>query len=113
MHTLITGLPFVDHEDGNGLNNQRYNLRPADHGLNNANRRPATTHGGKAKTSRYKGVSWFRPGPGKGRERWRARIRIDGREAALGYFDDEEAAARAYDDAARAAWSEYACPNFP
>jgi hypothetical protein len=113
MHTLITGIRFVDHDDGDGLNNQRANLRPADHALNNANRRPASTHGGKAKTSRYKGVRRFRPGPGKGRERWQARIRIDGHLVSLGYFNDEEAAARAYDAAARAAWGEFACPNFP
>src|SRR5580704_12477253 len=29
MHKLITGWARTDHEDGNGLNNQRYNLRPA------------------------------------------------------------------------------------
>jgi hypothetical protein len=113
MHTLITGLPFVDHADGDGLNNQRYNLRPADHTLNNANRRPATTHSGKAKSSRYKGVHWFKPGPGKGRARWHAQIRIGGRDRSLGYFYDEEAAARAYDAAARAEWGEFAHPNFP
>jgi hypothetical protein len=113
MHALVTGLRFVDHADGNGLNNQRGNLRPADHRLNNANRRPASTHKGKPKSSRYKGVSWFKPGPGKGRQRWKAQIRIKGRTVSLGYFHDEEAAARAYDAAAVAAWGEYACSNFP
>ena len=29
MHTLVTDFPKPDHIDGNGLNNQRSNLRPA------------------------------------------------------------------------------------
>jgi hypothetical protein len=113
MHILIMGYRFIDHADGDGLNNQRSNLRPASHALNNANRRAATTHGGRPKSSRFKGVAWFKPAPGKGRPRWVAKIRIDGRAVSLGYFHDEEAAARAYDAAAVAAWGEYACPNFP
>jgi hypothetical protein len=32
--------------------------------------------------------------------KWQARIRIDGTPTHLGFFNDEEAAARAYDEAA-------------
>jgi hypothetical protein len=113
MHTLITGWPYVDHEDGNGLNNQMHNLRKADDRLNNQNRKPNLGHNGKPPTSRYKGVSWFKAAPGKGRDRWQAKIRIDGKQRRLGYFDDEVEAAKAYDTAARAAFGEFARPNFP
>jgi hypothetical protein len=43
MHRLILGQPNdlgTDHLDGNGLNNQRYNLRPATAVENNLNRKP-------------------------------------------------------------------------
>ena len=46
-------------------------------------------------SSHFNGVSWD-----KSNSKWRAQIRIDGRATYLGYFDDEEAAARANDKAA-------------
>jgi len=45
--------------------------------------------------SQFKGVSWH-----KHSRKWMATIRIDGKHTHLGCFDDEEAAARAYDEAA-------------
>jgi hypothetical protein len=114
MHVLILGVRTgIDHADGDGLNNTRSNLRAADRTLNNANRKPNLARNGTPVASRYKRVFWFKPGPGKGRARWRTVIRIDGRRRSLGYFHDEEDAARAYDAAAVAAWGEYARPNFP
>lgn len=101
MHILITGIHTgIDHANGNGLDNRRENLRPAGQRLNMANTRPIV-----GKSSRFKGV---RLHEGK----WDARIRI-GRSVYLGKFDDEEAAARAYDAAALAAWGEFARLNFP
>jgi hypothetical protein len=100
MHSLITGLELVDHEDGDGLNNQQYNLRPATISQNLRNGRAQEV------TSIYKGV-------GLHRGRWRARIYVDGRRLSLGYFADEPAAGRAYDAAAREHFGVFACLNFP
>ena len=101
MHVLITGVSTgLDHANGNGLDNQRRNLRPAGQRLNMANTPPIV------RTSRFKGVRLLPSG------RWQARIRI-GNPIYLGLFDAEEAAARAYDAAARAAWGEFARLNFP
>jgi hypothetical protein len=103
MHALIAGYPRPDHIDGNGLNNQRSNLRPATAGQNNANKRKRLSA-----TSRYLGVCWS-----PNQERWRARIYRDGTNRHLGYFDSEVDAALAYDTAAREMFGEYARPNFP
>jgi hypothetical protein len=103
MHTLLTGWPRVDHCDGNGLNNQRQNLRPATASQNGANRRPVPGH-----SSQYKGVGW-----NKRSQRWRARIRFQGELRYLGSFADEVVAAKTYDAAARELFGAYARPNFP
>lgn len=101
MHVMITGIHTgIDHINGNGLDNQRHNLRPAGQSLNSANMRAY------GRSSRFKGVRQHRGG------KWEARIRI-GQPVYLGLFDSEEAAALAYDAAARAAWGEFARVNFP
>jgi AP2 domain len=104
LHTFITGWPFVDHINGDGLDNRRANLRPADNRRNQQNsRRPA------ANTSGFKGVFWE-----AGRcNRWRAQIRVDGRKVHLGLFDDPTEAAKAYDSAAANHYGEFARLNFP
>ena len=88
MHrVLMPGIEKVDHIDGDGLNNQRANLRDSE-GKNAWNRKPQ--EGG---TSVYKGVSWHsRIG------KWQAQIMKDGRTHYLGYFDSEIDAARAYNE---------------
>lgn len=100
MHHEILGNTQVDHVDGNGLNNQRTNLRPCTHMQNARNIRK--TRG----RSRFKGVSWH-----KGTRLWRATIVIEKKQRALGYFDCEGCAAIAYDNAAKASFGEFACPN--
>lgn len=104
MHSLITGWPLTDHKDHNGLNNQRSNLRPGTQSQNCGNARKTKS----PCSSRYKGVSWK---PEK--RKWRAYIRLNARQAFLGYFANEVDAARAYDEAARQVFGEFACPNFP
>jgi hypothetical protein len=56
----------------------------------------------------FKGVEWrSRPPP------WRARLRSGGKLIYLGCFPTEEAAARAYDEAAKRFFGEFAWLNFP
>jgi hypothetical protein len=59
-----------------------------------------------AASSRFKGVH-------RDRRSVRATIWIDGKHRSLGHFRTEEAAARAYDTAAREAWGEDCWLNFP
>lgn len=106
MHREIMGAPpgvDVDHKRGDGLDNRRRNLRLATRSQNNQNQRNGRRH----KSSRFKGVSW------DGRDgRWHAYITPPGgRRKSLGYFGGEAAAARAYDEAARRLFGEFAAPN--
>ncbi len=104
MHQLIIRcLPgeVIDHRDGNGLNNLRSNLRICSQAENNRNVRKRRTN-----TSGYKGVDFHQ---GK----YRARIRTNGKRLYLGYHDNAEDAARAYDEAALKYHGEFAQINFP
>jgi hypothetical protein len=69
---------------------------------------PAEGESGPRKSSKYRGVSWF-----KRENKWRAKIQYDGKQHTLGRFNDEEEAARVYDRAARAQHGEKAQLNFP
>jgi len=100
MHTLLTGWPYVDHIDGNGLDNRRQNLRAATHSKNMMNRGPQSNN-----TSGFKGVC-------RNRLKWRAQIGLDGRHIHLGTFATPQEAAHAYDAAAVELFGEYARPNF-
>ncbi len=100
---LLPGVPFVDHLNGDKLDNRRRNLRPCSTAENNANR--ASKAGD---SSRFKGVTWD-----KSRDKWMAAIAAHGQSKTLGRFDNEEDAARAYDAAAKVAYGEFARLNFP
>lgn len=103
MHRLLLpDAPIVDHINGNGLDNRRENLRAATSRENARNRR-----GKCGATAGFKGV--FSDGNG----RWRARIYLGGRNVNLGSHDTPEAAALAYDAAARDEWGDFAFLNFP
>jgi len=99
MHRLLLDGKQIDHKDGNGLNNQKKNLRACTHQQNQANRRP--TKG----TSKYKGVCCRN-------KKWQSYIRIDGKRIHLGYFDSEIDAAMSYDRAALQYFGDFARTNF-
>lgn len=104
LHVLIAGdseLADVDHEDADGLNNRRYNLRPCTRTQNQANARLS-----KRNTSGFKGVSWH-----KGKRRFCAQIRLQGRLCHLGAFETAEEASHAYDAAALSAYGSFARLN--
>lgn len=104
MHRLLLppqpGL-YSDHVNGNGLDNRRSNLRYATMAENNHNLR---RH--KDGSSRYKGVCWCPQ-----RSAWRASICINRRQTHIGYFDNEEDAARQYNEKAMQHYGEFAKLN--
>jgi hypothetical protein len=99
MHRYILGVSdprvFVDHENGEGLDNRRANLRRATNSANRANCGPL---GGR---SLFKGV--FPAGA-----RWRAQLTVDGVRRSLGTFATEAEAAEAYNRAAHEAHGRFA-----
>jgi hypothetical protein len=90
----------VDHENHNGLDNSRSNLRLASRSQNAYNRKKKA--GGRSK---YKGASYV-----KGRKKWRVCINHNGQRIHLGYFDNEMDAAN--DEAARLYHGKFAVLNF-
>lgn len=102
MHNLIMGKKegyFIDHIDGNGLNNKRSNLRWATPSQNQWNKRRQRTN-----RSKYKGVT------PRG-EKWVAAIQKHGKRYHLGTFDTEYLAAIAYDKKALELFGEFAKVN--
>lgn len=108
LHREILGVTDskvrVDHDDGDGLNNQRYNIRTCSTRQNNMNQKKRRD----GFSSRYKGVCWH-----KRDQKFYAAIKINGRSKFLGRFDSERDAAMAYDAAARKHFGDFAVCNFP
>lgn len=105
MHRQILGIDSpsieVDHRDGNGLNNQRHNLRIANKTQNQHNRGRQRNN-----STGFKGVTFS-----KRDKCWMAYIKLSGRQRHLGNFDDPRMAALAYDEAARKHFGEFARTN--
>ena len=76
----------VDHKDGNGLNNQRINLRNVTHAENQRNKGKLRNN-----TSGYKGVSWS-----KQNKKWQVQIKLNGKGIRVGQFSSKEDAYEAY-----------------
>jgi len=92
----------LDHKNLIKNDNRRRNLREATSAQNNSHvpRR--------ANSSGFKGVDFY-----KATGKWRARISRNGKTFLLGYHTTPEAAARAYDKAARVAHGTFAVLNIP
>jgi hypothetical protein len=90
MHRLILAAKkgeICDHIDGDGLNNQKFNLRFVSNRQNQQNQKNKTS-------STYPGVYWR-----KSDRRWVARIKINNESKYLGQFKSEKDAFKAYKEA--------------
>lgn len=104
MHRQIICVPcgmFIDHINGNGLDNRKANLRICSHKENMMNKKIY-----KNNTSGYKGVTRLTNG------KWRCVIWKDGNKINLGVFLTPEDAAIAYDKSAIVLYGEFAKTNF-
>lgn len=104
MHRLIVNAnpsQEVDHINGNRLDNRRCNLRIVTDAQNayNAKKRK------DGKYSQHKGVAK------QYKNKWKARIQVNGKRYYLGYFDSEIEAAKAYNEAALKHFGEFARLN--
>lgn len=82
LHNVIMGFKWVDHKDGNKLDNRKSNLRGCNRSQNQFNRKL-----NKNNTSGHKGVYW-----NKRCRKWCAYISINKKRKTLGYFADKECA---------------------
>lgn len=89
---------YIDHKDGNSLNNKIENLREATQSQNVHNSQKRKTN-----TSGFKGVIWL-----KNRCKWRAQITVDGKNKNLGQFENINDAALAYEQGAKKFFGDFA-----
>lgn len=81
----------IDHIDGNGLNNNIFNLRVANSSQNKCNSKKRITN-----SCGFKGVSLH-----KKSNKFYSRIQFDKKVICLGYFDTAEKAHEAYENASK------------
>lgn len=105
MHRQIMGLEYkdgrlVDHRNFDTLDNQRENLRAATRTQNSHNRGMS-----KKNTTGFRGVSRAKR---RGKTRWVAQIKVDGKTRHLGYFSTPELAYERYREEALRLRGEFA-----
>jgi len=88
---------YIDHIDGDSLNNRIENLRAATQSQNMGNSRMKNTN-----TSGYKGVT-FR----KDTNKWGAAVMVNGKHISLGSHATKEKAAEAYERGAKIFFGEF------
>lgn len=105
LHRQIMNCPkglFVDHINGNPLDNRKSNLRICSHKQNMQNIIKKKSH-----SSLYKGVVWV-----KERKKWVAAIHLNYKRFYIGGFENELHAAMAYDLWAIEFFGQFARTNF-
>lgn len=93
---------YVDHINGNTLDNRKSNLRTCTPSQNSRNRVSS-----KGSSSKYLGVGWS-----KLHKKWRAKFMLNDKEKHIGLYVNEEDAAKAYDKKVIEFYGEFANPNF-
>lgn len=104
MHRFIMNAPDnldIDHIYHDKLDNRKSQLRLAKHCQNMSNSRH------RKGTSKYKGVNWDIT-----KNKWVSGIMLNYKRIHIGYFTDEEEAAKAYDKKALELFGEFAYLNF-
>jgi hypothetical protein len=101
LNRLLTREDFIEHINGDKLDNRRENILPM-----TASERSQRRKTSKLKTLGYKGIFYH-----KNRNNYEARITIHGHRKSLGSYLTPEEAARAYNEAARAYYGEKARLN--
>lgn len=106
VYRIILGDSYklIDHKDGNGLNNQKSNLRPCTHAQNMYNSGPKSNN-----TSGYKGVYYSKTR--RGTKKYIAQIGINGKMKFIGCFYNPVDAAIAYNRVASELHGEFANLN--
>lgn len=102
MHRVVlnlSGSAQVDHEDRNGLNNQRRNLRAATHSQNQHNKSTPRNN-----TSGHKGVSWK-----KDVGKWQVRIMLNSKHMHIGVYTEKQDACDAANAATLKHHGEFCC----
>jgi hypothetical protein len=95
----ITGT--IDHKDRDGFNNVETNLRPCTLQENQRNKSKSIIA-----TSSYMGVSWNR-----NKRRWEVSYSLNNKKVYVGTFRDELVAAKAYNDAIKSLYGQFANLN--
>jgi len=114
LHRFLMDPPsdmVVDHINGDTLDNRRSNLRICTRIENFRNRKRS-----KNNTSGYKGVHYAQKTKDMINELtkpWIARLSLVGKRLYLGNYSTPEEAGRAYDEAAKKHYGEFAKLNFP
>lgn len=96
MHRIILSISdsrIVDHKDGDGLNNRRYNIRAGNQSLNSVNRR--TTQSKYLRGVYKDGNCWF------------SKIKINKKNVYLGSFKTEQEAHNAFMNVAKKIHGEW------
>lgn len=93
---------WVDHINGDTLDNRKENLRVCSPKDNSRNKQKTKK---KKTSSKYKGVCWH-----KGQKKWTCQIRVDGKLMTSTHSSEEEAALE-YNKKALEYFGEFACLN--